>query len=437
MSALLHAIAVGDTPATIAGEYTGDPSRFRELVDANPALPRAGGTFRELVEGQLLELPRAWTLELERMIDRMERGQRQRLGLGDLPQINGLPSSDDIVNQGVQAGTSWLASELGVPGNAANIVGAIVAVPVEAFAIFAIDTAAAATVNVAAAGVLTMLSTIAPELAASVAEVVGTALNVVPVLGAVVDVIGAVTAIVDAIEQPPNFNTEGRNGPVNLDVGYYVKTAIPQAVADAPKYLTMDPYAFSVQETISVNDMGLVDGGLVIVWGNPTLPSNYGGLLTVIPGAWSLLHAAQLSAAAATAPLVANKLAEYIGVTGPATLPLVTQDEWSQIFSIVEPITAAIIANAQAWADAQSPAPTQAAIVAKYGLSPAYAAQVVANYKAGAAAPAKTSTAAVVAGTALGAGALGAAIAFGVAAYKGVGVATVARDWYRAVRRAF
>ncbi len=424
-----HEIARGETPASIARDYTGDPLRFRELVIANPALPCPGGTFAALVEGQLVCLPDSWMRELE----------LEGFGLGDLPLANGLPDSNDVVNQGVQTGTTWLLAKLGIAGGAANVAAAIAAVPVGAFAVFAADTVAVGAVNTAATGVLTVLSTIAPELASSVAEVIGTALDVVPVLGAALDAASAIGSVVAALESPPSFSTEGPNGIADVPVSQYVSTNIPIAVNDAPKYLTMAPADFAIQETISVNDLMIlsIGGTDVLVWGTPLLPGgawNDPGFVTIVPGAWSLLHAVQLSAAAATAPLMANRLADYVGVTGPATLPLVTTAEWSQIFSLVLPLHDAIVASAQAWADAQSPAPTAAAIAAKYGLDAADTAAIVAAYKPGGAA--KTSTATVIAGTALGAGALGAAIAFGVAAYKGVSVVTVAHDWWSKVKRA-
>ena len=212
-----HEIARGETPASIARDYTGDPSRFRELVIANPALPCPGGTFAALVEGQLVCLPDSWMRELE----------LEGFGLGDLPLANGLPDSNDVVNQGVQTGTTWLLAKLGIAGGAANVAAAIAAVPVGAFAVFAADTVAVGAVNTAATGVLTVLSTIAPELASSVAEVIGTALDVVPVLGAALDAASAIGSVVAALESPPSFSTEGPNGIADVPVSQYCEHEHP------------------------------------------------------------------------------------------------------------------------------------------------------------------------------------------------------------------
>ena len=54
----------GDTPMSIAGRFTGDPLRARELVQQNPGKPRvqvgAHLTFQSLQAGEPLDIPLAW-----------------------------------------------------------------------------------------------------------------------------------------------------------------------------------------------------------------------------------------------------------------------------------------------------------------------------------------------------------------------------------------
>lgn len=55
-----HVVRVDETPATIAAKYTGDASRYPELVAANPAKARNGATFAALQEGEHLLIPKHW-----------------------------------------------------------------------------------------------------------------------------------------------------------------------------------------------------------------------------------------------------------------------------------------------------------------------------------------------------------------------------------------
>ena len=53
-------VAEGDSPGSLAKRLTGDASRYRELVAANPQKPTRGATFATLEEGEELEVPEAW-----------------------------------------------------------------------------------------------------------------------------------------------------------------------------------------------------------------------------------------------------------------------------------------------------------------------------------------------------------------------------------------
>lgn len=60
-----HIVRPGDTPTLVAQTYTGDGTRFPELVMANPqkssyATPGGARTFTSLVVGERLQLPTGW-----------------------------------------------------------------------------------------------------------------------------------------------------------------------------------------------------------------------------------------------------------------------------------------------------------------------------------------------------------------------------------------
>ncbi len=59
-----HTVQLDDTPATIAQRFTGDPSRMRELIAANPHKPTQSiqgvTTFQSLTAGEKLLIPASW-----------------------------------------------------------------------------------------------------------------------------------------------------------------------------------------------------------------------------------------------------------------------------------------------------------------------------------------------------------------------------------------
>ena len=285
--------------------------------------------------------------------------------MGALP--NGLPDSSDVITQGINAGTGWLLKGLGLPDDVTNAVALIVDVPAAAFEGLAGGAAVASGANIVAGGALSVLSSVAPEVASALAEVVGTALNVVPVLGVTLEAMSALADVIAALEKPPTLTTEGPNGPFTMDVSFYAAKAVPVAVNDAPKFLTMPPAAFAVQETISVDDcviMPAPGGALFIPWDNPFTE------WTRLPGANSILHSVQLSAGAAAAAAAANVLDLFVGFTGPSMLPLIAPAEWTEIRAAAQPIHDAIVQSAQAWADSQNPKPTDLELNKRYGLLP-------------------------------------------------------------------
>lgn len=60
----LHTVRAGETPMSIARQYTGDPRRLPELLDANTHKPTViagdGVTFESLEEGEQVAVPEAW-----------------------------------------------------------------------------------------------------------------------------------------------------------------------------------------------------------------------------------------------------------------------------------------------------------------------------------------------------------------------------------------
>jgi len=59
-AARTHTVRPGESPMTIAQRYTGNPTRWTELLVANPHKPRRGQTFATLVPGERLALPAGW-----------------------------------------------------------------------------------------------------------------------------------------------------------------------------------------------------------------------------------------------------------------------------------------------------------------------------------------------------------------------------------------
>jgi LysM repeat protein len=441
----IHTVVRGDSLASIAERYTGTASAWTDLLDVNRALGDGG----DLHVGDRIRLPLTWRGAHAETAPLLGTGRR--VGLGDAPLANGLPDSSDIIQEGVQAGVDWVAQALGLSSTSSAVEAAtlLANVPVEAIAGYFAGVVAADAVAVTSTGVLGVLSSVAPAAAVALsgaADVaVAAAAAALPVAGAAIAAVAAIAEIIEAIEGPPQITTEGYCGgsatpqPCTLDVAFYASTAVPTAIHDAPKYLTMDPAAFAVQETISADDLVLTNDAnpVFVSW---TVSNLYGGQssLAVVPGADSILHAAQLSAASAAAASAANVLPLYTSQTGPALLPLVTADEWTDIYDAVAPMYWAIVNKAQAWANAQPACPTDADLETHFALVESdrekiLAACAKAPHKA--AAPA-TSTAATVVGGVAAVGALGTAVALGLAAYRGVSVASVASDWWNAARGA-
>jgi hypothetical protein len=432
-----HIVRVGETPTSIAAQYTGRraPAALRALLRANPTKPRSGVTFASLREGEALALPDSWFAVSE--------GTKGR-GLGafpstlpnEPPQINGLPSTDDIIAAGIQSGTDWLASALKIPPGAADIIAEIASIPATLIQGYLSGVQTAAEISGGATGVAAVVGLVSEDAAGALLATAGVAAATLPVAGVFVAAFGLAISFVKAIQGPPQLTTEGPDGPFTMDVSYYVSTALPQAATDAPKYFMMDVYAFSVQETISVSD-GVInqDGNItfLVPGGNGPIGSSF----VVVPGAQSLLHACQLSAAAAAAPLVANILALYIGAIGPSTLPLVTSAEWAQIQATVQPIHDAIVANAQAWADSQNPPPTSDEINTKYGLLPTDRDAILANWQPVIGIkqilPKKPNAQSAASSAATGVAVVGiatAAATWGLAAYRGVSMAAELKGWW-------
>lgn len=452
-----HVVSAGETPASIAAKYTGrgavSPRAVRSLVQANPqkASTTTDGvtTFTNLVEGEVLTLPNVWSavaggFEILALAG-APADRRARVGVGDAPQANGLPDSSDIIAEGVSAGVGWLAGILHIQGGTvAEVADALVTVPAEAFAGYIAGMGAAVVATDVVTGVAEVLALVAPEAAGSLMVTVGVVAASLPVVGEVLGVVAAVIAIVSLIETPPLLTTEGPGGPVTMYVSDYVNRNIPNAANGAPAGVTMSVDDFAVAWTISVNDL-LIGPLNTLIWVNGSYAGNPMAGFTIVPGAQSILHAAQLSAASAAAPLAAHIMSLYTGFTGPAALPLVTAAEWTQIETAAQPIHDAIVASAQNWADSQVPAPTDAAINQKYGLLPADRAAILAAWApppappppapilSGSspiqkhAAPASGSAGTVV----LVAGTVAAAAVWATAAYKGVSVASQIHSWYQ------
>jgi hypothetical protein len=314
-----------------------------------------------------------------------------QVGLGGIAQANGLPSSADTVVNGVQTGVNIAFKVLGVPSGSA--ISILASIPADVLSGFLMG----AGVTTLVSGALSAIGAVAPGVlavlvsSAAVDATVDAVLSSLPILGECLGAATALATIVTAIEGPAQVTVAGPGGNSEtvdlLGQGGYIETSIPQAINDTPKYFLMDPTLFGEQESIFLDDL------VVYYVGSPayatqlipsgSAPAAYAGFssaaMMIIPGAQSLLHTAQLSAASIAGSFAANILSLFISFnpstglpigTGPTTFPLVSASEWLQIQTAVQPIHDAIFLNAQNWANNQYPAPTDAELNQKYGLVP-------------------------------------------------------------------
>lgn len=440
-----HVVALGESPAIIAKKYTGDAARYPELVAANAQKPRYGSTFRSLTAGEVLSVPRAW----------------QRAGLGVAPVNYRIPTSDEVVNSVVTSGVDWMMGQIHSTGawqtieEAAVIVASVPADALEGY-ITGVSIATTATATTAAVIAPIVTAILGEAAGAAVVGTVAAVAAVIPVVGEIVAVVVGVAAALYAI-----FGSGGcsvsENGQ-SVDCGDYVNK-----VSAAAQWL-QDPENATKAIAMSVSDFTAMFGIFDVDVPSPGVPPPFGynpdGSVIVMPGGRTLLRNTQIAAATAICIAQPNLLPIW-RLTMPASFPLLTTSptpipftnitipsDVDLIVGAIQPIHDAVVENAAKWLASQATDPGDAAIASKFQLVPADIASVrqratvirsIGSHKQlppmGKSSP--STTAEKVAGTTLAVGALGAAVTWGVAAYKGVSLATVVHDWYSRVRKAF
>lgn len=254
---------------------------------------------------------------------------------------NGLPSSDQLIARGVDAGENWVMEKLGVSKGTADVVNAISNIGADALEGYL--TGVAITVGAEAVGGLA---------AAAVASVS------VPIIGEVVGAIIGLVVLFKALESCSVGVNDTPVGPVSFDCDYYAGTVIPGALDWIQKNpaaaLKLTPAEFAHQTSIYVWDypMTAIDDSGSTVRIPPWAPfgDNPDGSPITVPGAQSMLHLLQLTTASSIAAAFPT-LIDLFKVTFRDSFPLITDEEYADLWPRIEPLRQAFLVNAIKWGE--------------------------------------------------------------------------------------
>jgi hypothetical protein len=395
----IYRVQLGDTPMSIATRFTGEPTRMSELVEANADRPLVtnGGwtTFASLVHGDELRLPSLWE---QRPIG---------LGFGE----NQVPTTDQMIDQGVQAGIDYAKSNI----NGTKVAGDV------------------ATGAIQGAGIGTMLWP-------GVGTVIGA------IAGAFIAFTIDTTKWLSSITSGSCTITIYGQDTACSDYPANVAEAARWLGANAQSVINMTPDQYAQQTHILTQDFGEWVNTLSPEYrtkiaqslGND--PAAYDALYA-LPGSQTLLRLVQIPMAAATAAAFPTLLPLF-RFTLSNTYPALTQDDINRIAAKVEPLHAQAVNDAIAYFNDHSQTrPAETGVHQQFpDLLPVDVKAVVDDWKPthgttitihGESATGKLATGAVVA-----AGLTTAAI-WGYSAYRGVTFLNTAKSLYGDVVKFF
>jgi hypothetical protein len=385
----IYRVLQGDTPMSIAHWYTGEPTRMSELVEANADRPLVSSdgwiTFASLVPGDRLRIPPLWG---------------SPIGLGGVND-DGVPSTDELVATGTQAGIDYAKSSLSATQ-------------------LARDVATGAAIGGSIATVIAGWTGIAPVVGAYVGAFVAFAIDATKWLSSVTS--GQCTITIYG--QDTSCEDYANN----------VVEAARWLQANAQSALEMTPDQFAQQTHILVEDFRDWFGSIGSDYQATISNSPAFDPLMKLPGARSLLRIVQVPIAAASAAAFPT-LWPLFKFTMVNTFPALTDEDMHRIAEKTQPIYAATIGRYQSLANAVfKTKPTAEQVHAQYPeILPVDATAIADNWKSpnsttitihGESAAGKLATGAVVA-----AGLTTAAI-WGYSAYRGVTFLNTAKSLY-------